>query len=159
MERTIVRSIIKHPPKWRDTIDPFSLNYRAFHLLEVLGYPHAGNDVFHVKGVYNETEITAYIKVARQQGAAIANEVAILRQFDLPIIPRVLDADFGEPPYSVTTQMPGLRLSNILADNENMLSLAYMEIRSIAILSARGSKIIVDRSKKWTRSKDANGVT
>ena len=147
------------PKKWRDTIDPFSLNYRAFHLLEVLGYPHAGNDVFHVKGVYNETEMTAYIKVARQQGAAIANEVAILRQFDLPIIPRVLDADFGEPPYSVTTQMPGLRLSNILADNENMLSLAYMEIRSIAILSARGSKIIVDRSKKWTRSKDANGVT
>ena len=44
-----------------------------------MGYPHAGNDVFHVKGVYNNEEITAYIKVARQKGAAIENEVAILR--------------------------------------------------------------------------------
>ena len=69
----------KHPDKWRNTIDPFTLNYHNFRLVEVMGYPHAGNDVFHVKGVYNNEEITAYIKVARQKGAAIENEVAILR--------------------------------------------------------------------------------
>ena len=80
----------KHPDKWRNTIDPFTLNYHTFRLTEVIGYPHAGNDVFHVKGICNGEEITAYIKVARQMGAAIENEVAIMRQFALPIIPRIL---------------------------------------------------------------------
>ena len=63
----------KHPEKWRETIDPFRLNYHSFRLLEVLGYPHAGNDVFHVRGIYQNEEITAYLKVARQKGAAIEN--------------------------------------------------------------------------------------
>lgn len=117
----------KHPDKRRNTIDPFTLNYHNFRLVEVMGYPHAGNDVFHVKGVYNNEEITAYIKVARQKGAAIENEVAILRQFDLPIIPLVLDADFDDHPFSITSDMPGLRLSNIVGDNNDMASLEYME--------------------------------
>lgn len=117
----------KHPDKWRNTIDPFTLNYHDFRLVEVIGYPHAGNDVFHVKGVYNNEKITAYIKVARQKGAAIENEVAILRQFDLPIIPLVLDADFDEHPFSITSDMPGLRLSNIVGNNDDMASLEYME--------------------------------
>ncbi|MGN1020319.1 MAG: hypothetical protein ACI4O7_08075 [Aristaeellaceae bacterium] len=37
-----------HPEKWRETADPFQLPYRRFRVTEVLGYPHAGNDVFHV---------------------------------------------------------------------------------------------------------------
>ena len=41
---------MKHPDKWRDTVDPFTLPYKKFEPLEILGYPHAGNDVFHVKG-------------------------------------------------------------------------------------------------------------
>ena len=40
---------MKHPEKWRDTEDPYSLPYKNFSLLEVIGYPHAGNDVFQVK--------------------------------------------------------------------------------------------------------------
>lgn len=41
--------------------------------MELIGYPHAGNDVFHVKGIYQQEEIEAYIKVARQLGADIEN--------------------------------------------------------------------------------------
>ena len=44
---------MKHPGPWRDTIDPFTLPYRSFKPLEILGYPHAGNDVFYVKGLYH----------------------------------------------------------------------------------------------------------
>lgn len=45
---------MKHPEKWRDTIDLFSLPFRNFSLLDVIGYPHEGNDVFQVKGVYKK---------------------------------------------------------------------------------------------------------
>lgn len=117
----------RHPEKWRETIDPFSLNFHSFRLLEVLGYPHAGNDVFHVRGIYQNEEITAYLKAARQKGAAIENEVAVMQKIDLPTVPRILDADFGDHPFSVTSDMPGLRLSVIAGNNEDMVSLEYME--------------------------------
>lgn len=117
----------RHPAKWRNTVDPFSLNYHSFRPVEVLGYPHAGNDVFHVKGVYQNREITAYIKAARQNGEEIETETAVLRQLDIPAVPLILDAGFGEHPFLVTSDMPGLRLSTIVGDNSGMLSLAYME--------------------------------
>ena len=82
-----------HPKQWRETCDPFALDYSNFQLNEILGYPHAGNDVFHVRGIANGYETTAYIKVARQNGAAIDNEVNILAQLDAPIFPKVLDYD------------------------------------------------------------------
>ena len=112
---------------WRETFDPFALNFHAFHLKEVLDYPHAGNDVFHVRGLYQGHEITPYIKVARQPGAAIENEVSILQQLSLPMVPRVIDSDFCAPPFSITTDLPGLRLSAIVGDNHDLASLSYME--------------------------------
>ena len=118
---------MKHPDQWRETMDPFSLPYQAFRPTEILGYPHAGNDVFHAKGIYNGKEVRAYIKVARQQGAAIEHEVAILSQFPSPIYPTVIDYGFGEPPFSVTLEQPGERLSVIVGENETMESLRYME--------------------------------
>lgn len=51
---------MKHPGPWRDTIDPFTLPYRSFKPLEILGYPHAGNDVFYVRGLYHGRQINAY---------------------------------------------------------------------------------------------------
>lgn len=48
---------MKHPDKWRDNIDPFSLPYKAFKPTEILGYPHAGNDVFHAKGLFDGKEV------------------------------------------------------------------------------------------------------
>lgn len=116
-----------HPQKWRETCDPFTLDYHRFRLSEVIGYPHAGNDVFHVRGIADGKEVTAYIKVARQRGAAIENEVNILAQLDAPIYPKVIDYDRNRGLFSVTTDMPGLRLSTIVGDNKGLLSLSYME--------------------------------
>lgn len=116
-----------HPEKWRSGCDPFALNYHAFRPTEILGYPHAGNDVFHAKGVCGGREVTAYIKAARQAGAAIANEADILRRIPLDRVPELIDADFGELSFSVTLEMPGQRLSAIVGENADMASLAYME--------------------------------
>lgn len=140
-------SAFRHPEKWRETIDPFTLNFHAFRPLEVLGYPHAGNDVFHVRGVYQNQEITAYIKSARQKGASIENEVALMRQIDSPVVPRILDADFSEHPFSVTSDMPGLRLSVIAGENEDMISLEYMEEYGAALGRIHASKIHADPVK------------
>lgn len=118
---------MEHPKQWRETCDPFALDYTNFQLKEVLGYPHAGNDVFHVRGLENGNETTAYIKVARQKGAAIDNEVYILNQLDLPIFPKVLDYDRKHGLFAVTADMPGLRLSAIAGDNKDLVSLSYME--------------------------------
>ena len=119
--------LFQHPKKWRDTCDLFALNFHTFHPIEILGYPHAGNDVFHVKGTYEGKEITAYVKVARQEGAGIENEVLLLKQLDLPYIPKILDADFQGTPFVVTSEMPGQRLSVILGDNKDGAALSYME--------------------------------
>ena len=89
---------MKHPDKWRETIDPFSLAYKSFHPIEILGYPHAGNDVFHARGIYKGKEVRAYIKAARQKGAAIENEVAILSQLIRQFIPQSLIAGLPERP-------------------------------------------------------------
>ncbi len=137
-------SAVQHPQKWRETCDPYSLNYHIFKLEEVLGYPHAGNDVFYVKGLYNQKEVTAYIKVARQKGAAIENDVRIAGQLDWESVPKVIDWDFGETPFSVTLERPGKRLSVIVGDNADKASLAYMkkygealgQIHSITDISA-----------------------
>lgn len=118
---------LKHPEKWRETCDPFSLNYHAFRPVEILGYPHAGNDVFHVRGLYEGKEITAYVKAARQKGADIGREAEILRKLSFPCIPRVIDCDLSGIPFSVTEEMPGQRLSVIVGDNRDLESLSYME--------------------------------
>ncbi|MBR6707788.1 MAG: aminoglycoside phosphotransferase family protein [Clostridia bacterium] len=118
---------MKHPDKWRETIDPFSLPYRSFKPVEILGYPHAGNDVFHAKGVFEGKEVRAYIKAARQKGAAIENEVRILSQLHSAIYPAVIDHDLGGTPFSVTLELPGERLSAIVGDNAGMESMNYME--------------------------------
>lgn len=117
----------KHPIKWRNTCDPFRLPYHSFQLNTVLGYPHAGNDVFHVQGVYHGKSITAYVKVARQQSASIENEVAILSQLDGAVFPKIIDFDYDTIPFSVSMEMPGIRLSSIVGENEDMCSLSFME--------------------------------
>jgi len=114
------------PQKWRETCDPFALNYHSFELKEILGYPHAGNDVFYARGIYGGKEVNAYIKAARQKGAAIENDVRISKQLRWEAVPRVIDCDFGETPFSVTLERPGKRLSVIVGDNADMASLEYM---------------------------------
>lgn len=129
-----------HPQKWRETCDPFALAYQLFHPTEIIGYPHARNDVFHARGIYKGEEITAYIKAARHKDSAIENEVSILSQLDDSIFPKVLDADFANGGFSVTTDLPGLRLSNIVDANEDMVSLSYMEAYGEALGKLHGMK-------------------
>ena len=116
-----------HPDKWRETIDPFSLPYKTFHPIEILGYPHAGNDVFHARGIYDGREVRAYIKTARQKGAAIENEVTILSQLHSPVYPTVIDYGAVGTSFSVTLELPGERLSAIVGENETLESLSFME--------------------------------
>lgn len=115
------------PAKWRKTCDPFALNFTRFRLVEVLGYPHAGNDVFHVRGLLDGHEATAYLKVARQPGADVEREIALLAQLCEPIYPKVLDHGASPVPWSLTEELPGQRLSVLLGENESLASLSYLE--------------------------------
>ena len=116
-----------YPGKWRETCDPFALAYHAFRPTEVLGYPHAGNDVFHMRGQYEGRDVTAFVKVARQKDANLENEVRILLQLKAPTFPRVLDYDREGFQFSVTEEMLGERLSVIVGENRNGEALSYME--------------------------------
>ena len=130
-----------HPAKWRETCDPFALAFSKFQLTEILGYPHAGNDVFHVRGIWNGADTTAYLKVARQPGAAIRNEVSILTQLDSPVFPKVLDYDQDHGTFSVTAELPGQRLSVLAGDNQDLVSLSYMEAYGEALAQLHGMQI------------------
>lgn len=117
---------MKHPSKWRETVDPFRLPYRHFRLAEVLGYPHAGNDVFHVRGIYQQREVTAFIKAARQTGADLCREVEIIRRLNWPLAPEVIDFDEADGRFVVTLEKPGERLSVIAGENARLESMAYL---------------------------------
>lgn len=109
-------------------MNPFSLNFNNFNLKEILGYPHAGNDVFYVNGIGKEgEEIKAFLKVERQKTADIEREVSIIKELDFPFLPTIIDYSFDKPKYLLTKEAEGERLSYILGNNENMESLKYME--------------------------------
>lgn len=117
---------MKHPEKWRDSIDPFSLPFKNFHLLEVIGYPHAGNDVFQVKGIYKKEKVEAYIKVARQFGADIENEINTIAAIKCDLSPSIIDYDDEKKYFCVSLAKKGERLSSIVGDNSNRASLDYL---------------------------------
>lgn len=117
---------LNQPEKWRETIDPFSLSFESFRLCKVLGFPHAGNDVFYVDGVWCHRKVRAFLKVERQPDADIANEVGIIQQLQFPYVPHILDYSINEPRFIVTEELPGERLSTILGNNPNNASLAYL---------------------------------
>lgn len=131
-----------YPEKWRETCDPFALAYHAFRPVEVLGYPHAGNDVFRMRGEWRGREVTAYVKAARQESANLANEVNLLSQLDAPVFPKVLDCDREGFRFSVTEELPGERLSMIVGGSEDGAALSYMEEygEALARLHARTPK-------------------
>lgn len=117
---------MEFPKKWRETIDPFKLKYNNFTLKEILGYPHAGNDVFYVKGIYKNKEIYAFIKINRQKGSDVKNEIEVLNKINLENTPQIIDYD-EEKTFRVSIALNGERLSTILGDNSNLESLQYLE--------------------------------
>lgn len=53
-------------------MDPFTLNFNNFQIKDILGYPHAGNDVFYVSGFKKDgKEVKGFLKVERQKSADI----------------------------------------------------------------------------------------
>ncbi len=118
---------IKYTEKFRETIDPYSLSFPHFKLKSILGYPPAGNDVFYVNGDFMGKNINAFLKVERQNGADIENELSTLAALKFDKKPQVLEFSFDEPKYILTLEAEGERLSQIVGNNENMQSLEYME--------------------------------
>ena len=117
---------MKHPDQWRETVDPFSLPYRNFSLTQVIGYPHAGNDVFQARGEYQGRTVDVFIKAARQTGADIENEIRTISALELDLAPQIIDHDEKKQLFSVSLAKPGERLSTILAQNKDEYSLDYM---------------------------------
>lgn len=118
---------MQHPDKWRETIDPQMISFQRFRLGRILGYPHAGNDVFHIEGEWDGAPCRAFLKVARQIGANVANEAAILSLPGLLHMPELLEWSPGPPAWLLTREARGERLSTILGENRGMESLRYME--------------------------------
>ncbi|MDE7261404.1 MAG: aminoglycoside phosphotransferase family protein [Oscillospiraceae bacterium] len=119
------------PEKWRDTVDPFALPLEKFRLQDVLGYPHAGNDVFYTAGTCVQQScpafMKAFIKVERQSGADLRNEAAVLRALPYPYKPNLLEYVPGPPACLVTEDCEGDRLSVILNRSGRTEALEYME--------------------------------
>ena len=131
----------KQPAKWRETADPFSFDFNNFKLVEVLGYPHAGNDVFFVKGIFDEKEVFAFIKSKRHVDANLENEVFIINSLSLPNVPKVLDYDSKDFSFCVLSAMDGQRLSVLVGDNADNRSLDYMFEYGKSLASLHKSKI------------------
>lgn len=114
------------PQKWRETIDPFGLKFHVFSLEAVLGYPHAGNDVFHVVGKFVGRKVKAFLKVERQKTADIEREVLIIGRLNFPFVPTILEYSLDAPRFILTEEAGGQRLSQILSDNAVIDSLSYL---------------------------------
>lgn len=115
------------PEKWRDTVDPFTLPLEKFQLKKVLGYPHAGNDVFCAAGTYAGRPCTAFLKAERQAGADLGNEAAVLRALPYPYKPKLLEYVPGPPACLATEACEGERLSVIVKNAGLPDARDYME--------------------------------
>ena len=130
---------MQHPAKWRATADPFALPYRSFEPVEVLGYPHAGNDVFQMRGLYRGRMVEAYVKVARRSGAGVCNELAVLAALECPLAPEVIDYDARGGRFLVTLAKPGERLSTILQGNPHASPCDYLPAYGRALARLHGA--------------------
>ncbi len=114
------------PQQWREGIDPFSLPLRQLQLQEVLGYPHAANQVFQIRALRDGREGYYYLKYAHHADANFRNELEILTRLHCPLAPVVVEYDAQQYQYTVTEQILGRRLSMILADTGSEDSTAYL---------------------------------
>jgi len=136
-----------HPEKWRETIDVNSLRFNHIEIIEILGYPHAGNDVFHARILYRGTESTAFIKIERQTGADIMNEINILLKLPFVFCPKLLDYSLEEPRYIVTEEAAGERLSKILTDKPETDVKKYLSKQASVLSEFHNAKIACEPVK------------
>ena len=76
--------------------------------------------------LYCGQEVEAYIKVARQQGADLRNEIQTIQALNNSLCPQILDYDERDWSFVVTLAKPGERLSAIVGENSRMESMAYL---------------------------------
>jgi hypothetical protein len=132
---------LKHPEKWRETIDVNSLIFKHIEVVEVLGYPHAGNDVFHAKVIHQGIETTAFIKVERQFGADISNEIDIISKLPYHFCPKILDYSLEDPKFIATEEVIGERLSYIFAKNPDTDVRHYLSKQASVLSDIHGIKL------------------
>lgn len=116
---------MKQPEKWKETVDPFSINFNNFELIEVLGYPHARNDVFYCTGKHNNKKVKCFIKYASKPDSDLLHEVEIIKTLDFNFLPKIVDYDENGK-FMVTKEIDGDRLSYILQTDQKENSLDYM---------------------------------
>ena len=104
---------MKQPEKWKDTIDPFSIKFNNFELLEVLGYPHARNDVFYCKGIFRDEEVFCFVKYESKPDSNVLKEIKIINRLNFEFLPEIIDFDKNGK-FVVTKEVDGERLSYIL---------------------------------------------
>ena len=118
---------MKQPEKWKETVDPFSIKFNSFKLVEILGYPHARNDVFYCKGICHDEEMYCFIKYASTNETDIKREYENILKVEHFIsgTPKIIDYDKSEK-FIVTREIDGERLSYILSQDSEETSLDYM---------------------------------
>ena len=107
-------------------MDPFTLPLQSVQIQKILGYPHAANQVFYLKGLRNGQEGYYYLKYAAHVDANLQNEVEIIRTLHSPLAPKVLEYDAEHFQYELTEQIEGKRLSIILKQTGSDNGLAFM---------------------------------
>lgn len=141
---------MKHPEKWRDSIDPLSLEITNFKIKEILGYPHAGNDVFHIEGLYKDTLCQAFMKVERHPDANFKNEVEIMNSIDYNLKPKLLAYSYDEPVFVITEEIIGERLSTILNEDQTLTSIEFLEKYGQALAKLHSLDVKCDDVKyRW----------
>ena len=82
--------------------------------------------MFYAKGLYKENEVFVFIKVNRQNGADVKNEVETLNKINLDNTPIVIDYD-DKMTYRVSLALAGERLSVISKQISNNELLNYLK--------------------------------
>ena len=116
---------MKQPKKWKETIDPFLIQFNNFKLCKVLGYPHARNDVFYCIGKQNKKKVKCFIKHASKAESDVLHEVETINKLNFDFLPEIIDYDnCGK--FIVTKEIDGERLSYILQKHKKEQSIDYM---------------------------------
>ena len=143
----VLEKYMKQPKKWRDGINPFSIKFKNFKLLKILGYPYAGNDVFYCKGEIDKKNTFCFLKVARQKDNNIKNEVNVLTKIKYKYLPKIIEYDEENFSYIITKKMTGKRLSVIVGDNKLKQSLNYMFEFGKNLAKIHDLKICTEKAK------------
>ncbi len=105
--------------KWRELkTDPKKIEYKDIRLLEILSYPHCGNDVIEGRCSYNDNEMNLFIKIERSPKSSFQTEVETLKKLREKKyylnIPKVIeDGYIDDKKYIVLTKIEKERLSTI----------------------------------------------